>query len=220
MAREASSHPDDWFRSPGWDEANQQLFEEKLSQARTIRPQYMRIKALSLLGTGDKRRVAAGRDLLHRLMEEHPDDIFGVSGAHYALGDSFAKEGRHREAIGYLRECLKLEREGGPKHRTELRLAEVLIAAPESPDFDEVWELLGATGADGGLVFNSDVWRIEVGRARLLVRQGDEEAAGEHARRALDVLARNEPQLPRHPTVGRIHADRKTVREMKRLSKK
>jgi hypothetical protein len=47
---------DEWYRSPAWGSADQRLFDEKLSRARSSRAQYLRIRGLTLVQTADARR--------------------------------------------------------------------------------------------------------------------------------------------------------------------
>jgi tetratricopeptide (TPR) repeat protein len=209
----------DWFRSNAWDAAARELFETKLNRTRSSRAQYLRIKGLALIDVSDPERVEAGRQLLRRVIEEHADDALQVAGAHYALGDSFAREGRYDEAAEHLHACLALEASRSFSHRTELRLAETLIENHATESYDEACELLNVS-AQQRMLFNGVAWRIEVARARLLVGEGQEARAAAHARNALALLEHNDHQLPRHPDVGQIHADPCTLREMKRLAKR
>jgi tetratricopeptide (TPR) repeat protein len=194
------------------------LFEAKLARTRSgfNRAQYLRIQGLTLVETGDRRRVEAGRQLLQRVIDEHPNEPLEVAGAHYALAQSFVRDGLHDEAMGRLRTCLALEAGANFKHGSELLLAEALIERDSESAFEEAWDLLNAWAEEA--VFNSDFWRIEVARARLLARAGDRAKASTHARNALELFERDEPTFSRHPTVGRIHADKATVREMRRLA--
>jgi len=219
MPQRSAGSADDWFRSDAWDAQARELFETKLARARSGRVQYLRIKGLMLTLAGDRDRIQDGRQLLQRVIDEHPEDGQEVSSAHYALGDSFAREGRHTEAEEHLRACLALEPSVHVLHDTELRLAEVLIDR-DAPSLDEAWELLNIAGNPRGVLFNNIAWRVEIARARLRTRQGDRTAAAIHARKALALLDHNEPQFSRHPDVGLIIPDRRAVRELKRLTRR
>jgi uncharacterized protein HemY len=218
MPQRSTGSPDDWFRSDAWDAQARELFDTKLARARSGRVQYLRIKGLMLTHADDSARVASGRQLLQRVIDEHPEDGQEVSGAHYALGDSFAREGRRPEAEQHLRACLALEPKVHVFHNTELRLAEVLIDG-DVPSLDEAWELLNVASTPQGVLFHNIAWRVQIARARLRARQGDRRAAATHARNALAVLDHNEPQFSRHPDVGLIIPDRQIVRELKRLAR-
>jgi len=158
--------------------------------------------------TSDRERIQAGRQLLQRVIDEHPDDAQQVSSAHYSLGDTFARERRDTEAQEHLRACLALEATVSVFHNTELRLAEVLIHDNGASSLDEAWELLDVAADQKGVLFHNIAWRIEIVRARLRAHQGDQAAAAAHARNALQLLDHNEPQFNRHPDVGLIIPDR------------
>lgn len=213
-----SGSPDDWFRSAAWDAQARELFESKLARARSGRAQYLRIKGLTLSTTDKRELVQAGRRLLQRVINEHPEDGGQVCSARYNLGDSFAKEGRYAEAEEHLRACLALEPTVHVFHNTELRLAEVLIRGGETRSLEEAWELLNIACNPTGVLLHNVAWRIQIARARLSTLRGDQVAAATHARSALELLDHNRPQFSRHPDVGLIIPDRRTVRELKRLA--
>lgn len=210
---------DDWYRSESWDDAARALFETKLARARGgfYRAQYLRIQGQTLVETRQRTRVDAGRELLHRVIEEYPHEEMEVAGAHYALGQSLFREGRYGDAIEHLLACLQLEAGANFKHRTELLLAETLVECGAKASYDEAWQLLNTSAEEA--VFGSEFWRIEVARARLLARTGDLTRASAHARNALELLENDTPTFSRHPTVGLIDADKPTIREMRRLAR-
>jgi tetratricopeptide (TPR) repeat protein len=218
MPKDPIAGPDDWFRSKDWGTPSQELFEAKLARARPAsRAQYIRLKALALLEAEERSRVLAGRQLLRRVIADYGDDDRQVASAHFALGESLARDGKLDEAESHLRACLALEATGSFSHRTELRLAELLIARGGPSALDEAWELLNMTAGSGEL-FNNVIWDLEVARARLLVQAGEKHAATAHAAKALGLVGK-QPQLPRHPTVGLVVPDRGTLREMTKLAK-
>jgi hypothetical protein len=208
----------EWFRSADWSSDAEADFEARLARSRSWkRAQYLRIKALALLATGDGGSVETGLHLLRRSLLE-AEGTLDASAALYALGDWLARYERSSEAQDALRACLAVEVEAGRRvsHGTELRLAEVLIARGRVPDREECWTLLDQAAA--GLLLNDSRWRIEVARARLLARDGNELGAADHARRALDFLTTCvRAELPRHPAVGAIEATPEEIREMEAL---
>jgi hypothetical protein len=208
---------EDWFRSEVWDDAARDLFETKLARSRSSNhAQYLRIQGLTLVETADHKRVEAGRGLLRRVLDEYPDEALEVASAYYALGQSLARDQGYDEAIGRLRACLEVEAGKNFKNGAELLLGETLIASAAPSFLDEAWELLDAWEREA--VFGSEFWRIEVARARLLVRKGNPQGASIHARNALELLEHDKPTFSRHPTVGRIQADEATIGEMRRLA--
>jgi hypothetical protein len=175
-----------------------ELFEAKLARARSGRSQYLRIKGLALTGTDDADRITAGRQLLQRVIEEHPNDGHAVCSAHYALGDSLTRDRRYAEAERLLCACLALEPIVHVFHYTELRLAEVMIQDDATSSLDEAWQLLQTAGSSRGVLFRNTAWRIEIACARLFTREGDRSAAATHAQNALALLSHNEPQFSRY----------------------
>jgi predicted negative regulator of RcsB-dependent stress response len=209
---------DDWYRLETWDDSARQAFETRLSRSRTPfhRAQYLRIQGVTLASTGKRREVAAGRALLERVIEDFPDEVLEVAGAHYALAESFV-DSNLRAAIEQLRACLSFEHGRSFSHRTELRLAELLLEDdPTDATLEEVTDLLNT--AESEAFFHVEAWRIAVARARLHSKQGDRDSAATQAKRALALLADNTPKLSRHQDVGLIEPDRKTVKEMRKLA--
>ena len=66
-------------------------------------------------------------------------------------------------------------------------------------------------------MFNNDLFRWNVALARVAVSLGDVETQQRAARTALDLAGRG-PQLPRHPTVGLVSSDKKTLKWLGRLA--
>ena len=210
---------DDWYRSEKWDDGARSLFEGKLARVRSRFncAQYLRIQGLALTGTRRTEEVKAGRQLLERVIDGYRDQPMEVAGARFALAESLLTDGHHEQAVAHLRACLALEEHGNYRHGCELRLAEALVEHGDDASLNEAWDLLNASAEQS--LFNREIWRIEVTRARLHTRTGDKARASASATNALQLLEQNEPQLPRHPTVGLVDADTSTVREMRKLAK-
>lgn len=209
----------DWFRCGKWDAATRDAFETRLARSRTPfhRAQYLYIQGVTLVETRKRREVSAGRTLLERVIEDYPDEHHQVAGAHYALANSYLREDRRSEAIEHLRLCLILEAGRHFSFRTELRLAEALLAGdPTDADLIEVGALLDESAANA--FFHSERWRIAVALARAYAKRRNAGRAATHAREALALLADNTPKLPRHKNVGLIETDEGTVHEMQRLA--
>jgi ATP/maltotriose-dependent transcriptional regulator MalT len=211
---------DDWYRGPDWDPATQQEFEERLARARGQRPQYLRIKGLGLTDAEDPAVRAAGRTLLLRVLEQHPDEGMSVIAAHHDLGASYAREGDYKEASRHLAESLRLQRERNFSYDTgvALALAEAIVAARWDDRYQEALELLNEHISVRGGLFPIEQFRILLAEARIAERVGDAEVASRNAEHALALLAENKAPFSRHPTVGLIHTDAETFRELERLA--
>jgi Flp pilus assembly protein TadD len=212
---------DDWYRGPVWDLATQQRFEQKLSRARTQRAQYLLIKGYELTQADDGSVWAAGRGLLQRVLDEHPDDGLCVIDAHHDLGRSLAREGAYTEAAHHYEESLALQRQrgGGVDPGTRLAVAELIVDAGWEHRYQEAVDLLGdfVSSRRAGL-FPIEHFRVLLVEARIAERLGRADIARRDAERALELFAKNESVLPRHPGVGVIRTDKETVRELERLA--
>jgi predicted Zn-dependent protease len=212
----AALSADDWFRSSDWDDPARELFEQKLSRARSwTAPQYLRIKGLALLESGN---VEPGRQLLLRLIAEYPEETSEVSVAHESLGESYHHESRARDAEHHYRAAMSF---GEPGSTTQLLLAELLLDTEQVKRYAEARDLL----ADERLVeevesLRSDAFRHAVALARLEARLGNAPDASKWAIRALalrdeDVTG---PRFPRHRDVGRVQSPPSLVAELAALA--
>ncbi len=212
---------DDWYRGPIWDLATREHFEQKLRRARTQRAQYLRIKGYELTQADDRSVWAAGRGLLQRVLDEHPDDELWVIEAHHDLGWSFAREGAYTEAAHHYEESLALQRQrgGSVDPGTRLTLAELIVDAGWEHRYQEAVDLLGdfISSRLAGL-FPIEQFRVLLVEARIAERLGKADVARRDAEQALELLAKNESVLPRHPGVGVIRTGKETFRELERLA--
>jgi tetratricopeptide (TPR) repeat protein len=211
---------DDWYCSSTWNTEDQELFESKLARSRSSfhRAQYLRIKALSLFGAKKKKTRAVGEQLMHRLLREYPDEFGEVSSAHAALGEYYDGIGDTDLAIDHYRKTLTLEDRGGnPVHGVDQKLADLIIRENLREFFAEADRLLHRALV-GDLFFYSQRWDYAVARARLADRCSRPNEAAAFALGALQLFRDNRPAAPRHPTVGLIHAERATLKELETLA--
>jgi tetratricopeptide (TPR) repeat protein len=207
----------EWFRSADWNARAQEDFEQRLGRARPFnRSQYLRIKALALIDHGGKAEARGARELLVRVIENYPESGDVVM-AHEHLGELDVREGRRTAAEAHYRAALRLAPKRNVYGDAALRLPELLIDDGCDATRSEASEVLDAI-ASRDLVFASQRFRYAVARARLARASGDKVEAGRYAESALTEAARDTPDFPRHPTVGQVDADRKVLREMRKLA--
>ena len=212
---------DEWLRSPVWDEKARGEFEQRLSRSRVSnRAQYLRVKAVSLLQCSDERR-SAGQELLQRLVADYPDAP-DVATAHELLGESYAEVGKLELAESHFRASLAA---AGPTRSytsgaPDLSLAEVLIESGRPAALKEAGQLLDSEGLHQNLSWNSQVFRYLKARAELADRLGVEDEAHEYAERALEAARGDQPQLDRHPDVGRVVVDMKVLKRLRELARR
>lgn len=201
----------EWFRTPDWDAAAREDFEQRLGRARSSRPQYLRIKALALTSVGlfdDAVR------LLERLRTEHPD-AFDVWYATEVLGDIAREQGRLDEAEHHYRRLLSSPERNGTSGMVEVSLAEVLLEAGRADDAAVALEQADRDSVD---TFHANLFRFLVTRARIDAARGHVDGAATAAARALE-LVDAPSQYPRHPGVGVVRTDDASIDALQEMTR-
>ena len=146
------------------------------------------IQAVGLLDSGNRTARTDGRDLLRRLIADHPGEVLDLSWAHALLGDACERDGLDEEAERHYRRCDELERDpNGPYSGCDLRLAELILRTEQDELYDEADDALDrleraeATRLTGA----GHRYRHAVARARLLSRLSRDAEAASYAVAAL-----------------------------------
>ncbi|HLX21487.1 MAG TPA: hypothetical protein VKR23_15185 [Gaiellaceae bacterium] len=205
---------DEWYRSPGWSDADRDLFEEKLARARAVgRPQYLRIKASALLKTSDPVRRRAGALLLERLLGEYPEERTETAGAHFLLARYHEEDGDVQRAAEHYRDGLREQARTSRRWGAEQEFAELIIRESLAEAYAEADELLDRV-LEQGPFFRSQQFRYAVARSRLASLRGAADEAAAFALGALDLFDHNRAVSSYHPNVGLIRADEATLSEL------
>jgi hypothetical protein len=207
-----------WYRDPRWNQRIEDEFERRLARARAHnRPQYLRIKGLTLLESGGASERPAARDLLQRVIDDYPDSL-DVVWVHEALAGFYEEEGALVDAEAHWRAALRLSLEGNVHGDAQLRLPELLIRTEEDEKVADAEAILSTIDVQRDLAFKSQRFRYAVCRARLAIARDDSGEAAEYAAAALRETAVDTPDFPRHPHIGRVLADDDLLRELRRLA--
>jgi len=199
----------DWFRSSAWDALAQKNFERRLARARPDnRPQYIRIKALALAASGQD--VAAGV-LFERVVREYANSL-SCPASLEQLADMARKQHDLPKAEETYRRLLTQWPDlNATTGMAEVSLAEVLLDRRSEPRAGEALALLeSAMGRGGALQLNANLFRWHIALIRAAEAIGDRETVKRAAATALRLADRG-PQFARHPTVGLVAADPKTL---------
>jgi hypothetical protein len=131
---------DDWFRSPEWTEEAQADFERRLARARGYnRPQFLRIKGLSLLAAGE---VSAARELWERVLS-HPETGWPQeASATEHLADSYSSSDPARAASLYRLLSELSPTLSGTSGTHHVKLARLLLETGTDADLREAGALL------------------------------------------------------------------------------
>jgi hypothetical protein len=205
--------PDDWFRSTDWGPAAEAAFEARLARARPYkRPQYRRLKATVLLGTGDPVKAAAGSELLEGIAADLDAYRFEKVTALSQLGAFEHDGGRPEAAERHLRAALSLAaatRGSGTNELEEVRLAEILLQRGGRADLAEAAGLIDRLTPSKPVILASRFRKCLAG-ARVALALGDADRAAEWARTALELAAATHSGLANHPRLGLVETDEPT----------
>jgi hypothetical protein len=215
---------EEWYRAPTWTAEQQELFESKLKRARK-RVGYMRVQGSVLAGSDKRSDRDAGKKLLRRAIAEGTkgsiDSIDYGEGywAMFVLGKAEERHGNFEAAAAAYRGVHEA-RESLPGLRlpAALHLAALIAKAGWTEKFAEANALLDWTWERDRPIFRNQIFDYCVARARIASGLGNDDAAAHFAGEALAIASVDEPQLPRHPTVGLVEPDQRILREMRRLA--
>jgi tetratricopeptide (TPR) repeat protein len=206
---------DEWFRSPHWDPATRADFEQRLSRARGhSRSQYLCIKALALREAG---LLDEARNLLLRVTMQHSQTA-DAAFATELLGGLAREQGQLGAAESYYRSVLQSWPSlNGTSWTVEVSLAELLTARGGDAACNEALQLLQSRLNRQPPMLDNDLFRWHVALARVAGQLGDTETQQRAARTALNLVDRG-PQFPRHPTIGLVNADNRTLAWLRQLA--
>jgi len=199
----------DWFRSSAWDALSRKDFERNLARARPAnRPQYIRIKGLALAATGQD---VAARILFERVVRDYANSL-DCRAALENLADMARMQGDLPKAEETYRRLLAQWPDlNATTGMAEVSLAEVLLDGRGIPSAGEALALLESAMRRGGaLRLNPNLFRWHIALVRAAEVIGDRETVKRAATTALRLADRG-PQFARHPTVGLVAADPKTL---------
>lgn len=100
----------DWYRQKKWSKEEEEYFFTKLGRARKDgRAQYLKIQAVELIETKDKKLLDVAESLINKLFSEYPDDRFNRPGALVALGNIYQLRNDDNKAIDYYKQAIYFE---------------------------------------------------------------------------------------------------------------
>lgn len=134
----------DWYRRKSWTKIDEEEFYQKLGRARKdSRAQYLKIQAIELLETKDIKLLEVARQLLDKMLTDHPEDKFNRSSALHTLGDIAKANQDYETAIDYYAQALDFE-QIYPNIRTQsyLDYSELIVKINKLELYDKIEELL------------------------------------------------------------------------------
>ena len=206
----------DWFRSPEWSATAQADFEARLKRSRDWNhAQYIRIKGLALEKAG---LLQPARNLWQRILDLDLGHDFEKASTLEHLGDSYRDTEPERATHFYRRLLNEHPTLNGTTATVEIALAELEMAKGPRADTKEALALLHSFLERDTSQFPNVLFRWHLVLIDIAEATGDKETVQRAARTALALAARG-PVFPRHKDVGVVHADRRTMRWLRKLAK-
>lgn len=196
---------DQWFRRTSWSDEDQLEFERRLTRARPrSRPQYLRIQATHLAGTGDARLLQAAIGLADRVLSEYPDDLF-VAWVHELRADAHERLGELALAVDSYRQAVNEERRR-PNVRSNAWIGFGWLVISHQMDglYCEAEALLEEFATE--LPFPASRYRFHAIRAIIAAHRGDSIQAKAEAELALSASAATYSGFRYHPDIGLVPA--------------
>lgn len=100
----------EWYRRKTWTKEDEGMFFAKLERAREYRrAQYLRIQALELIQTKDKKLLEIAEFLLNKLLRDYPENQLERSPTLNTLGEISKLKGEYDSALDYFHTALEFE---------------------------------------------------------------------------------------------------------------
>jgi tetratricopeptide (TPR) repeat protein len=194
----------DWFRAETWSKEDQDEFDRRLARARPAsRPQFVRIQATHLLGTGRPELLRASLKLFDRVIGEYADNV--QSGfARSQRAECLSALGEWPSAVDAFRLAIAAEKEF-PNVRTDayLSFAYKTAVRDERSLFEEVSRVC-RDHASESRPFPVQKFRWHAVQAWFGDVDGNAEVAAREAAAALAAAAAVESGFRYHRSVGLV----------------
>jgi tetratricopeptide (TPR) repeat protein len=134
----------DWYRRKTWTKTDEEEYFAKLGRAREYgRAQYLRVQAIELIETEDKKLLPAAEMLLNKILTDYPDKVTEKSQTYNSLGEIYKLREDYHKALEYFKKSLDFEKEFPNVITTAyLNFSETVIREEKTELYDEVENLL------------------------------------------------------------------------------
>jgi len=171
----------DWFRKKSWSKEDEFDFFQRLGRARKDgRAQYLTIQGIEFLATGDPELLTVAETLLHKVLDEYPDDMFSKSPVLHTLGGIEQERKDWPKAISFYQQALDIERIF-PQITTQayLNFSELVVKTKSTTHYDCVKKLIGERA--NGILFPVAKYKLYSILSVISYFEGDAAKAKQYA---------------------------------------
>jgi tetratricopeptide (TPR) repeat protein len=134
----------DWYRRKTWTKTDEEEFFAKLGRARKDgRAQYLKIQAIELIYTKEKKLLNVAEELLNKVLTEYPENRIEKSPCYNFLGQIYELRNDAEMAICFYKKSLDYEKEF-PNVITSsyLDFSKIVIQEGKTESYNEVEKML------------------------------------------------------------------------------
>ena len=194
---------EDWYRNREWTPEIEAAFRTRLERSRYHRPSNLRIQALYLINTRERRLVEVGLSLAEEFINRYPDHS-DIQGGFALRAEALILLGREEGVVAAFRESLRRQR---PNVLTDVAFDYFLYVAKRKLRdlYAEAGELAAAR-ARQSFDLPSHVFKFCCATALVNDDLGVKEMASKFARSALDAFNAKHSGMSKHPKMGLVHS--------------
>lgn len=214
---------EDWYRKKTWTPRVRAAFEARLGRARSGRPEYLRIQALSLAHADDPDALEGALDLAGRCLRDFPDHSLGITQLHATRATALEKLGRTSEALVEWREAIASQR-ARPMcvDFVQIEFAEFVLRLGRQELYQEALLVLRELAGLTRFRLPDEAFREAAAEALLAHDLGEFAVARQRARAALEAASRTSSGLPYHKSLGVVDRSEagvdSTLRALRRIA--
>lgn len=195
----------DWFRKKAWSKEDESDFFQRLGRARRSgRAQYLKIQSIELLQTGKSAFLSVAESLLHKVLEEYPEDLFEKSSVLHTLGDIEKQRENWSKALDFYKQALSVEQEF-PQVKTQayLDFSELVVKTKHTSSYVYAKELILERA--GGFLFPVENYKAYSILSIISHFEGDKDRAVQYAKLAEESATAETSGLSYHKHLGIVH---------------
>jgi len=134
----------DWYRRKTWTKTDEEEYFAKLGRARKDgRAQYLKVQAIELIETKDKKLLSVAETLLNKILTDYPENKIEKSQTYNQLGEIYKLRHDYEIALDYFQKALDFEKEFPNVITTAyLNFSETVVRAEKTELYDKVEKML------------------------------------------------------------------------------